>query len=101
MITQAPPTLITITAAPSPAIHRSEAPRLQQQVIEAIRTRHYSRRTEQAYWHWTKQFVLWSGKRHPLEMGAPEIGRFLTWLATVRDVSASTQRQALSALLFL
>jgi integron integrase len=101
MLTQAPPTVTTITAAPSPAIHRAEAPRLQQQVVDAIRTRHYSRRTEQAYWHWTKQFVLWSGKRHPLEMGAPEIGRFLTWLATERDVSASTQRQALSALLFL
>lgn len=73
---------------------------LKRTVIEAIRVRHYSRRTEQAYWHWTRQFVLWSGKRHPLEMGAPEISEFLTHLATVRCVSASTQRQALAALLF-
>ena len=74
---------------------------LQHQLVSAIRARHYSLRTEQAYWHWTRQFVLWSGKRHPLDMGAPEIGAFLTWLATERGVSASTQRQALAALLFL
>lgn len=70
-------------------------------MVSAIRTRHYSRRTEQAYWHWTRQFVLWSGKRHPVDMGAPEIGAFLTHLAVDRNVSASTQRQALAALLFL
>jgi len=70
-------------------------------LVTAIRTRHYSRRTEQAYWHWTRQFVLWSGKRHPLEMGAPEVGQFLSHLATGRQVSASTQRQALASLLFL
>ncbi|MCK6376720.1 MAG: integron integrase [Aquabacterium sp.] len=74
---------------------------LQHALVSAIRTRHYSRRTEQAYWHWTRHFVLWSGRRHPLEMGAPEIGQFLSHLATERDVSASTQRQALAALLFL
>lgn len=104
MITLAPPTLQSVTPAAGSALHREAEPRrgdLQRQVVEAIRTRHYSRRTEQAYWHWTRQFVLWSGKRHPLEMGAPEIGQFLTHLATVRDVSASTQRQALAALLFL
>lgn len=67
---------------------------LKRTVVEAIRVRHYSRRTEQAYWHWTRQFVLWSGKRHPLEMGAPEVSAFLSHLATERDVSASTQRQA-------
>ena len=74
---------------------------LQHLLVSAIRTRHYSRRTEQAYWHWTKAFVLWSGKRHPADMGAPEIGEFLSHLATVREVSAGTQRQALAALLFL
>ncbi len=96
------PTTVAVTPAAAAALHRTEQPkRLQEQVVEAIRTRHYSRRTEQAYWHWTKRFVLWSGKRHPLEMGAPEIGQFLTWLATSENVSASTQRQALSALLFL
>lgn len=74
---------------------------LQHALVTAIRTRHYSRRTEQAYWHWTRQFVLWSGKRHPLDMGAPEVGQFLSYLATARNISASTQRVALSALLFL
>lgn len=74
---------------------------LRQQVIAAIRVRHYSRRTEQAYWHWAAQFVRWSGMRHPQDMGAAEIQQFLSWLATERDVSASTQRQALAALLFL
>lgn len=73
---------------------------LQHAVLSAIAVRHYSRRTAQAYWHWTRQFVLWSGKRHPLEMGAPEIAAFLSHLATDRKVSASTQRQALAALLF-
>lgn len=74
---------------------------LQHQLAAAIRTRHYSRRTEQAYWYWARQFVLWSGKRHPVDMGAVEIGQFLSYLATERNVSASTQRQALAALLFL
>jgi integron integrase len=74
---------------------------LQHLLVSTIRTLHYSRRTEQAYWHWTRQFVLWSGKRHPVDMGAAEIGQFLSYLATERDVSASTQRQALAALLFL
>jgi len=74
---------------------------LQHCLVSAIRTRHYSRRTEQAYWHWTRAFVIWSGKRHPVDMGAAEIGQFLSHLATGRQVSASTQRQALSALLFL
>ena len=74
---------------------------LQHTLVSAIRTRHYSRRTEQAYWHWTRAFVRWSGMRHPLEMGAPEISAFLSHLATTVEVSASTQRQALAALLFL
>ena len=89
MISLAPPTLQAITPAAGAALHRDAGPQrgdLQRQVVDAIRTRHYSRRTEQAYWHWTKTFVLWSGKRHPLEMGAPEIGQFLTWLATERGV---------------
>ena len=86
-----------VVAVPQPG----ERGHLQHALVSAIRTRHYSRRTEQAYWHWTRAFVLWSGKRHPLEMGAPEVGAFLSHLATVREVSASTQRQALAALLFL
>jgi integron integrase len=74
---------------------------LHQQVIAAIRVRHYSRRTEQAYWHWIKSYVLWAGRRHPSDLTASDIGAYVSHLATERDVSASTQRQALAALLFL
>ena len=70
-------------------------------VREAIRARHYSRRTEQAYWYWIRQFIFFHGKRHPAQMGAAEVTAFLSWLATERDVAAATQGQALSALLFL
>ncbi len=75
--------------------------RLQQLVSDAIAVRHYSPRTREAYWHWIKRFVLWSGKRHPRDMGHAEVGQFLTWLASEQNVSASTQRQALAAILFL
>lgn len=75
--------------------------KLQQLVSDAIAVRHYSRRTQEAYWHWIKRFVLWSGKRHPASMGQVEVGQFLTWLAADQHVSASTQRQALAAILFL
>jgi integron integrase len=68
---------------------------------EACAVRHYSRRTFQAYWHWSKRFILWSGKRHPRDMGQLEVSEFLTWLATDGNVSASTQRQALHGILFL
>ena len=66
-----------------------------------IRTRHLSLRTEQAYVQWIRRFILFHDKRHPKEMGADEIGAFLTHLAVAKRVSASTQNQALSALLFL
>ena len=68
---------------------------------EAIRSRHYRRRTEKTYWYWVRYFVFFHGKRHPAEMGAPEVTAFLSWLATERNVAAATQNQALSALLFL
>jgi integron integrase len=70
-------------------------------VIEAVRVRHYSRKTEKAYVHWVRRFIAWSGRRHPRDMAAPEVEGFLSWLATDQRVSDSTQRQALSALLFL
>jgi integron integrase len=70
-------------------------------VREAIRSRHYSRRTEQTYWYWVRFFILFHKKRHPGDMGAAEVTAFLSWLATERNVAASTQNQALSALLFL
>ncbi|MDZ7668307.1 MAG: integron integrase [Gammaproteobacteria bacterium] len=68
---------------------------------QAIRVRHYSIRTERAYVGWVKRFIRFHGYRHPEELGSADISHFLTWLATERDVSASTQSQALSALLFL
>jgi site-specific recombinase XerD len=71
------------------------------QVRDAIRVRHYSYRTEQAYVGWIRRFILFHGKRHPAEMGGEEIGGFLSALATQHNVSASTQNQALAALLFL
>lgn len=70
-------------------------------VRDAIRARHYSVRTELAYVAWIRRFILFHGKRHPVEMGGPEVARFLSNLATEGKVSASTQNQALSALLFL
>ena len=71
------------------------------QVSDAIRLKHYSYRTEQTYKEWIKRFILFHKKRHPREMGAPEIQAFLSHLATEKNVAASTQNQALSAILFL
>lgn len=71
------------------------------QVRAAIRVHHFSRRTEDAYTAWIRRFIVFHHKRHPREMGAPEITRFLTSLAEREHVSASTQNQALAALLFL
>jgi integrase len=76
-------------------------PKLLEQMRQAIRTRHYSDRTEKAYVHWIKRFIFFHNKRHPIEMAEAEIGRFLSALATDSKVSASTQNQALNALLFL
>jgi integron integrase len=86
---------------PSLAVATSGAPTLLDRVRQTIRAKHYSRRTESAYVDWIRRYILFHQKRHPSEMGAPEIAAFLTWLATNRRVSASTQNQSLSALLFL
>jgi len=75
--------------------------KLLEQVSDALRVKHYSYRTEKTYLDWIKRFILFHNKRHPKEMGAPEIQAFLVHLATERSVSASTQNQALSAVLFL
>ena len=74
---------------------------LMSQLRAALRSRHYSRRTEQAYSLWVRRFIRFHGVRHPADMAEPEINAFLTALATVEHVSASTQTQALSALLSL
>ena len=83
---------------PSPT--RSQ-PKLLEQVRDAIRARHYSLRTEEAYVRWVKRFILFHDKRHPRDMGLQEVQQFLTHLAVEGHVAASTQSQALSALLFL
>ena len=79
----------------------SPTPRLLDRVRQAVRMRHYSPRTEQAYIGWIRRFILFHHKRHPKDMGAAEVAAFLSSLATVGHVSAATQNQALSALLFL
>jgi integron integrase len=78
-----------------------QPPRLLDLVREALRIRHRSRRTERAYVHWIKRYLAFHGMRHPQEMGVPEVRSYLTYLASTRRVSASTQNQAFSALLFL
>lgn len=79
----------------------SREPRLLDRLREAIRRLHYSRRTEEAYIHWAKRFIYFHGKRHPAELGEAAVTAFLNYLASDRNVAASTQNQALSALLFL
>ncbi len=74
---------------------------LMDEVRDALRSRHYAERTEQAYCRWIRRFIRFHGLRHPAEMAEPEVNEFLTYLAVEREVSASTQTQALSALLFL
>jgi integron integrase len=77
------------------------APKLLDQLRNRIRLKHYSLRTEQAYLQWVKRYILFHGKRHPADLGKEEIESFLTSLAVDRNVAASTQTQALSAILFL
>jgi integron integrase len=105
----APVSLPAVTYVPDPASFavrelvgvESPKPRLLDRVQEALRARHYSRRTEEAYVAWIRRYILFHGKRHPAEMGAAEITGFLTSLAVEGRVAAATQNQALSALLFL
>lgn len=77
------------------------APRLMEQVLAALAARHYSRRTVRAYTGWIRRYIRFHGRRHPREMGEPELTAFLSHLAVERHVSASTQNQALASLLFL
>ncbi|MBI2879277.1 MAG: integron integrase, partial [Candidatus Rokubacteria bacterium] len=94
-VAQGSPALSEVSSAGPPP------PKLLDLVRQALRTRHYSRRTEKAYVGWIKRLILFHGKRHPAGMGAREVTQFLTWLAVERHVAASTQNQALGALLFL
>jgi integron integrase len=83
---------------PAPSRHQ---PKLIDRVREALRLRHRSPKTEKAYVAWIRRFIIFNGKRHPSEMGSAEIERFLSSLAVEGGVSASTQNQALAAILFL
>ncbi len=76
-------------------------PKLLDRVRAAIRLRHYSPRTEEAYVHWVRRYIVFHHKRHPIEMREAEVTAFLSHLAHDRGVSASTQNQALAAILFL
>jgi integron integrase len=97
---QPSPRLVSIPprTAPTPS---PQQPKLLDRVREALRSRHYSHATEQCYCHWVKRFIFFHHVRHPAQMAEPEINAFLTHLAVKERVSASTQNQALSALLFL
>jgi len=75
--------------------------KLLEQVSDAIRIKHYSSRTEKTYMDWIKRYILFHNKRHPKDMGAEEIQTFIAHLATQKQLAASTQNQALSAVIFL
>lgn len=79
----------------------NKQPKLLDQVRSAIRIRHYSIRTEKAYIQWIKRYIHFHNIRHPEEMGEKEINQFLSYLAEKEKVSASTQNQALCAIVFL
>ncbi|MFA4916980.1 MAG: integron integrase [Syntrophales bacterium] len=93
------PVAATVYIPPAQPTHGK--PKLLDLLREALRSRHYSRRTETAYCYWVKRYIFFHHVRHPSEMAEPEINSFLTYLAVKEHVSASTQNQALSALLFL
>jgi len=79
----------------------AQPPKLLDQVQELLRIKHYALRTEEAYIDWIRRFILFHNKQHPRDMGTPEIRAFLAHLATEGNVAASTQNQALAAILFL
>ncbi len=93
--------VVGAASKPDAAQGGGKPPKLLDQVRERVRRLGYSSRTEEAYVGWTRRFILANGVRHPREMGAMEVERFLTTLAVQGNVSASTQNQALAALLFL
>jgi len=90
-----------MTSSCPPPNRDHKQPRLLDQVRAAIRLRHYSIRTEEAYIQWIRRYILFHNKRHPIEMGSPEINYFLSHLASKKNVASSTQNQALCALVFL
>ena len=99
--------IAALSPVPSSSVKPAEAgdgaspPRLLERLRREIRVRHYSIRTEDTYANWARRFILFHDKRHPQDLGAPEVAAFLTHLAVDRTVSPSTQNQAKSAILFL
>jgi len=89
------------TPFPSQSAESGQGKKLMEQVSDALRTKHYSYRTEQTYIDWIKRYIIFHNKRHPKDMGETEIRAFISHLATERKVAASTQNQATSAILFL
>jgi integron integrase len=85
----------------TPSSSSPQDKKLLDQYREALRTKHYSHRTEETYLAWVRQYILYHHKRHPREMGVAEINQFITHLAVEKNFAASTQNQALSAVLFL
>lgn len=94
---------IPMKPPPEKSVSPAVAPKqkLLDQARDQLRPKHYSLRTEVSYLDWIKRYILFHKKRHPKNMGAEEVTAFLTWLAVERNVAASTQNQALAALLFL
>ena len=78
-----------------------DKPKLLDQVRDVVRLKHYSMSTEKTYVGWIKRFILFHNKRHPKDMGAEEVQAYLTYLAVNQHVAASTQNQALNAIVFL
>ena len=99
MASLAPPAADRPAGAPAEA--PPARPRLLDELRSQLRVRNYAYRTEQVYVDWARRFILFHGKRHPRDMGATEVSAFLSHLAVQRGVSASTQNQAKSAILFL
>jgi len=91
---------MALTSVP-PAVPGSKPKKLLDQTHDVLRLKHYSLRTERSYCDWIERFIRFHRLRHPKDMGAAEITDFLTHLARIGNVSAATQNQALSALLFL
>ena len=81
-------------------MERKQSPKLLDLVRQKIRFLHYSGKTEQAYLLWIRRYIIFHGKRHPKEMGETELSSFLNYLVNKENVSASTQNQALTAIIF-
>lgn len=92
---------IAATANQQPRQSGSTATRLKDRMRETMRTAGLSPRTFEAYWHWVAKYIRWSGLRHPQDMASADVEQYLNWLANAQQVSLSTQRQALHALLYL